>query len=529
MMLNLHDFRNKFKLKKKIMAFFVLFFLFGCENTEEISQNKISQEPQIYTLKLEEISQNINLTGNVEANKSIPISAKIMGRIDSLFVDVGDEVKKGQILARYSALDNDSLIQYQSALSQLKSTEASAKNAVNTAEVQVASNKRELNQVYKEEEMLRKKQYDSLYTNAKLSEISISNSLNFLDQNIEGTQKFRGTTAGIIGRNNSIMKNNLKNKVFTLVNEFADFKKEIPSSETSILNFAKFRLNFLKEIKESLLDFDSLIRETVISSNFSKITKDRFISETANYLELVSTAITNLESFISQTKVINEQLGLKILSAENSLKTVESNLELAKSNSENQIVAAHSQVNIAANSQREMIVKAPFTGVIINREIDMGQLVTTGQKMFQVADISSFKIKTDVADNFAGMVKNGMNVKISVDGLDENFIGIVTKINPALDPKTRKLGIEISFIEDKDSEKNILEKLKIGLFARIKMELPTKKVFQVPRSFIKFDYDGAKIKTKDGEIIEVGILSEQENKIEINSMEISENLKITKF
>ena len=515
---------------RKILVISTLFILTACgQSPEKIVKNVKPRE--VFTLQLESFSPQINLTGNVEAEKSIPISAKIMGRIDSLFVDVGDEVCKGQILARYSALDNDSLVQYQSALSQFKSTEASAQNAINTAEVQVESGERALAQVKKEEKVQQKKQYDTLYTNSKLTEVTISSALNFLDKNLEASNNFRGMNPyqRVIGSNNAIFKNNLKNEVSTLISEFSQFEKTIPQTESEILNFAELRLSFLKKIKEKLLNFDSLIRETTVSSRFSESAKNGFIQETASYLGNISKDISNLENFVASTIVLNEQLGLKVLSAENALKSIQSNLELAKSNSENQVVAARSQVSIAANYQQEMIVKAPFAGVIISREIDTGQLVSPGQMMFQVADISSFKVQTEVADSFAGMMETEIPVEISVDGLNEKFAGIVTKVNPALDPQTRKLGIEVSFLEDEEAKKDVLKKLKIGLFARMKMEMPEKSVFKIPRNFIKFDYDGAKIKTKDGQILPIEILSEEGNKVEVNFAGISDEFQITQF
>ena len=504
-----------------------LVLLFGCSQTEK-PQVEQPKSREIFTLKAEKVAPVLNLTGNVEAEKQIPISAKIMGRIDSLKVDVGDKVYKGQILARYSAVDNDSLARYQSALSQFKSTEASAENAVNTAEVQLESAERALEQTKKEEEVQRKKQYDNLYTNAKLSEITISNVLNFLDKNLEASTKFEGMSPyeNVLGRNNSILKNDLKNRVEELVRNFAGFSKVEPKSEQAILSFATERLDFLHKVKKVLLDFDTLVRGTVSSRTFPEAVKNGFVAETANYLQAISQAITNLENFITGTKVMDEQLGLKVLSVENQLKSAKSGVELAKANAENQVVAARSQVNIASTYQREMVVKAPFAGVIISRDIDMGQLVSPGQKLFELADMSGFKIKTDVSDAYAAMIKVDMPVEISVDGLKENFAGIVTKVNPALDPRTRKLGIEITFQEDEDAEESVLDKLKIGLFARIKIQLPERETFKIPRNFVRFDYEGAKIELENGEVKEVDILSEEKDKVEIYFDGIEEGLKI---
>jgi len=515
---------------KKLIVLLALIMITGCVQTP-VKVVEMPKSREIFTLKSEEFSPKISLTGNVEAEKQIPISAKILGRIDSFKVDVGDKVYKGQILARYSAVDNDSLVQYQGALSQFKSTEASAQNSINTAEVHLESVERSLDQTKREESVQRKKQYDNLKTSAKLSEITISNILNFLDKNMEGSNKYRGMNPyeNVLGNNNSILKNNLKNQVTVMVREFAGFSKTSPTTERSIINFSEKRLNFIRTLKKTLLEFDGMVRGTVVSNNFSESVKNGFVRETANYLQAVSTTISNLDNLISGTKVMDEQLGLKVLAMENNLESAKSGFELAKSNAENQVAAARSRVNIASTYQREMVVKAPFAGVIISREIDMGQLVSPGQKLFEIADMSGFKVKTDVADSFAGIVKKEMEAEISVDGLTEKFTGIVSKVNPALNPQTRKLGIEIYFIEDEELEESVIDKLKIGLFARIKMQLPTRNVFRIPRNFIKFDYDGAKIMSKDGQILPVEILSEQGNKVEIYFSEIAEDFQITQF
>ena len=521
---------------KKIIMLSALVLLAGCTSSSEITKTEIPKSREIFVLKSEKVSPVLKLTGNVEAKKQVDISAKIVGRIDAILADIGDEVYKGQILARYSAVDNDSLIQYQSALSQFKSTQASAENIINTAKVQMESTERAFEQVKKEEQVQRQKQYDTLKTNAKLSEITISNILNFLDKNLEATNKFKGMSMykNILGVNNSILKNDLKNKVENLSRNFAGFSDKNLKNNEAIIAFARQHLDFLHQLKAVLQDFDSLVRGTPTSTQFSESMKNGIVGQIANYLHEISGTIANLENLITGTEVLEEQLGLKVLAAENQLENAKSGVELAESNAENQVVAARSQVNIAANYKQEMIVKAPFAGVITNRMVEVGQLVAPGQKLFQLADISGFKVKTEVPDNFAGMMTTEMPVVISVDGINGKFAGIVTKVNPALNPQTRKLGIEITFVDPEDleteteTEFNSLDKLKVGLFARITIELPEQEAFKIPRNFIEFDYDGAKIHLENGETQKVDILSEDGDKVEIYFDGIKEGLKIVK-
>lgn len=58
---------------------------------------------QAITLKLEQVENNITYTGTFEPNKETKISAEIQGKINSVRVDLGSSVKKGQALVQ---LDN---------------------------------------------------------------------------------------------------------------------------------------------------------------------------------------------------------------------------------------------------------------------------------------------------------------------------------------------------------------------------------------------------------------------------------------
>ncbi len=61
---------------------------------------------QAITLKLESVKNDISFTGTFEPNKETRISAEIQGKINSVLVDVGSTVRKGQALVH---LDNSLL------------------------------------------------------------------------------------------------------------------------------------------------------------------------------------------------------------------------------------------------------------------------------------------------------------------------------------------------------------------------------------------------------------------------------------
>jgi RND family efflux transporter MFP subunit len=80
---------------------------------------------QAITLKLESVKNDISYTGTFEPNKETKVSADIQGKINSVLVDVGSHVKKGQALIQ---LDNSLLkLQLQTVEIQIEGLEADVK------------------------------------------------------------------------------------------------------------------------------------------------------------------------------------------------------------------------------------------------------------------------------------------------------------------------------------------------------------------------------------------------------------------
>lgn len=80
---------------------------------------------QAITLKLESVKNDISYTGTFEPNKETKVSADIQGKINSVLVDVGSLVKKGQALIQ---LDNSLLkLQLQTVEIQIEGLEADVK------------------------------------------------------------------------------------------------------------------------------------------------------------------------------------------------------------------------------------------------------------------------------------------------------------------------------------------------------------------------------------------------------------------
>jgi len=92
---------------------------------------------------------------------------------------------------------------------------------------------------------------------------------------------------------------------------------------------------------------------------------------------------------------------------------------------------------------------APFAGVVIRRNVDVGALINAGnsganQELFVVAQTDPIRIYVDVPETYSPSIKPGVRAEIQVPELvGEHFTGNVVRTAQAIDPATRTLRTEI--------------------------------------------------------------------------------------
>jgi len=106
--------------------------VFRLVNNKKTTENRVYQynkeqaiNVQVDTIKLENLGNEYSYTGSFEPNKETKLSAEIQGKINSILVDVGSVVRKGQALIQ---LDNSLLkLQLQTTDVQIEGLEADVK------------------------------------------------------------------------------------------------------------------------------------------------------------------------------------------------------------------------------------------------------------------------------------------------------------------------------------------------------------------------------------------------------------------
>jgi RND family efflux transporter MFP subunit len=159
-----------------------------------------------------------------------------------------------------------------------------------------------------------------------------------------------------------------------------------------------------------------------------------------------------------------------------------------------QYSAAALQAQLQYTNQQKIYqqVVAPFDGVITQRNIDVGSLITadatSGTAMFSMDNSNVIRVWIYVPQDDAFGVSPGVNAVIRVPSMPNlTFHGTVTRIADALQPGTRTLLTEVD-IPNPDGA------LAPGIYCTVELQIPRKApAVIVPASAIIFNQNGMQV------------------------------------
>ena len=135
----------------------------------------------------------------------------------------------------------------------------------------------------------------------------------------------------------------------------------------------------------------------------------------------------------------------------------------------------------------EVPVRAPESGMVVERKVSSGVVVSAGQELFRITDPTSLWLIANVAETDLGDLRVGQPAEISVRAYpDRTFSGRILRLGEALDPQTRTLQVRI-LVPDPSGM------LKPEMFATVTLRTPrTRQALSVPDAALQ-DHDGRKV------------------------------------
>jgi multidrug efflux system membrane fusion protein len=135
------------------------------------------------------------------------------------------------------------------------------------------------------------------------------------------------------------------------------------------------------------------------------------------------------------------------------------------------IVAAKQRASAAAAQAHEAEIalsdtdlRAPFDGILVERHVDVGTLVSPAIPAFTIADLRRVKARFSAPDTALHLFRAGQTLPVTVDAFSNGpFLGRVLSVAPAADSKSRSFEIVVAI-------DNPALKLRSGMIASIRVE-----------------------------------------------------------
>lgn len=151
---------------------------------------------------------------------------------------------------------------------------------------------------------------------------------------------------------------------------------------------------------------------------------------------------------------------------------------------------ARAQVDAAQTDLNNSVVKSPIDGIVIKRNIDVGQTIAAAFQtpdLFQIAqDLKKMRIYSNVSEADVGYIKPGQAVKFSVDAYQgREFSGVVEQFR--LNPSNTSGVVTYNIVIDVDNSEELL---KPGMTAQTRIVVATKQnVPRIPTAALRFQPD----------------------------------------
>ncbi len=188
-------------------------------------------------------------------------------------------------------------------------------------------------------------------------------------------------------------------------------------------------------------------------------------------------------------------------------------------------------------------VTAPYDGTIIERRIDIGNLVTAGSTsnttlLYRMSQDDPIRVFVDAPQSVAADMTLGLPATMTANDLPNHpFAGKIARTANAIDPRSRTLRVEVDVRNPKDL-------LVPGMYVDVAFELKARGAVQVPASAMIYRSSGPQVAVvgadgragfhdvtiarDDGNILELGSGVAPGDRIVLNiSNEIASGAKVT--
>ena len=234
-------------------------------------------------------------------------------------------------------------------------------------------------------------------------------------------------------------------------------------------------------------------------------------------LDLAQNEFERIQSLLEQRVVSQSEFDQR----RTQLESARQQYEAARNGASQQfqaLQAARARVALARKAVADTVVRAPFSGLVGERLVSVGDYVTKGMNVVVVVRVNPLRVQLTIPEQFVSAVAVGAQVVFQVDAFPgREFTGTVRYVSPTLEANRRALTVEAVV-------PNASHDLKPGLFATARIEQPERTPgVLVPASAVQTTAGTSRVYVVNGDHVEERLVTTGQQEHDL--VEIATGLK----
>lgn len=112
-----------------------------------------------------------------------------------------------------------------------------------------------------------------------------------------------------------------------------------------------------------------------------------------------------------------------------------------------ELSSAEAEAGLAQLQLSRTRVKAPFSGRVVRRLVDVGQTVQNSAPLFEIADMQPLLARVFIPSKELGLVAPGQTVSLTLDSNGAKLEGTIELVSPLIDPNTGTIKVTVKISE----------------------------------------------------------------------------------
>lgn len=188
-------------------------------------------------------------------------------------------------------------------------------------------------------------------------------------------------------------------------------------------------------------------------------------------LDLARATFGRMEDLYAKKSISNQEFD----EASARLKGAQANHEMARAKRaqlDSKLAQAGQGVRSATIMQDYSSITAPFSGVVVARSIEPGNLATPGAPLLTIEKDGNFRLEVSVDESRLPSVRMGQAVEVTLEALARKLNARVSEIVPVVDAASRSYVVKLDL--------PAIPQLRSGMFGRAYFALGSRKVLVAP-------------------------------------------------